>query len=153
MTTTRYAPRTVTIGNGRPHATEFGLDRSGFTLLGHESAVTGSGDPRTLDTVYTAEALQLVSANRAVHTLRSVAAGAGDHRTRPARVRMRRYPLFFAAKRSWVVLLDALPPGASQALTHHVQLRANDAFRMRDRRQSRRSWRCQEQAGTQADVV
>lgn len=50
----------------------------------------------------------------------------------------RRYPLFFAAKRAWVALIDALPPRASQALTHHVQLRANGAFRMLNRR-SRRS--------------
>jgi hypothetical protein len=54
------------------------------------------------------------------------------------RARHRRYPLFFAAKRAWVVLIDALPPRASQALTHHVQLRANGAFRMLNRR-SRRS--------------
>ncbi len=60
MTTTRYAPRTVTIANGRPHAAEFSLDRSGFTLLGHESAVTDFSDPRQLDTTYTAEALDLV---------------------------------------------------------------------------------------------
>jgi len=60
MTTTRYAPQTVTIGNGRPHAAEFSLDRSGFTLLDHESAVTSFDDPRTLDTSYTAEALELV---------------------------------------------------------------------------------------------
>ena len=60
MTTTRYAPQTVTIANGRPHAAEFSLDRSGFTLLGHESAVTDFGDPRQLDTTYTAEALDLV---------------------------------------------------------------------------------------------
>ncbi len=69
------------------------------------------------------------------------------------RARRRRYPLFFAAKGSWVVLLDVLPPGASQALTHHVQLRANDAFRMLNRRQSRWSRRCKEQACTQPDVV
>jgi hypothetical protein len=60
MTTTRYAPQTVVIADGRPHAAEFGLDRSGFTLLAHESAVTDFADPRQLDTVYTAEALELV---------------------------------------------------------------------------------------------
>ncbi|HMD91860.1 MAG TPA: CmcJ/NvfI family oxidoreductase [Trebonia sp.] len=60
MTTTRYAPQTVTIADGRPHAAEFGLDRSGFTLLAHESAVTDFADPRQLDTVYTAEVLGLL---------------------------------------------------------------------------------------------
>ena len=67
--------------------------------------------------------------------------------------RRRRYPVFFAAKHAWVALLDALPPSASQALTHHVQLRANETFRMLNRRQGHRSRRCQEQPGTQPDVV
>ncbi len=67
--------------------------------------------------------------------------------------RRRRYPVFFAAKHAWVVLLDALPPGTSQALNRHVQLRANEIFRMLSRGQGRRSRRCQEQAGTQPEVV
>jgi hypothetical protein len=60
LTTTLYAPTAVTIANGRPHVADFGLDRSGFTLLRHRSAVTDLGDPAQLDTVYTAEALDLV---------------------------------------------------------------------------------------------
>jgi hypothetical protein len=67
--------------------------------------------------------------------------------------RRRRYPVFFAAKHAWVVLLDALPPGTSQALNRHVQLRANEIFRMLSRGQGCRSRWCQEQAGTQTDVV
>lgn len=51
--------------------------------------------------------------------------------------RKRRHPVFFAAKHVWVMLLDALPPGISQALNHHVQLRANQVFRMISRRQRR----------------
>ena len=62
LTTTEYAPTEVTIGNGRPHVADFGLDRSGFTLLNHRSAVTDLGDPAQLDTAYTAEALDLVQA-------------------------------------------------------------------------------------------
>ena len=58
-----------------------------------------------------------------------------------ARARTRRYPLFFAAKHAWVRLTDALPPRASQALRHHIELRANDAFRRVSRRQDRRSRR------------
>jgi hypothetical protein len=46
-----------------------------------------------------------------------------------------RYPLFFASKRAWVGLLDALPPVASRALKHHVQLRANEVFRKVNRQQ------------------
>lgn len=66
--------------------------------------------------------------------------------------RRRRYPLFFAAKRAWVVLLDTLPPGVSAALNHHIQLRANKAFRTLNR-YGHLSRRCQEQAGTQPEVV
>jgi hypothetical protein len=58
-----------------------------------------------------------------------------------ARARTRRYPLFFAAKHAWVRLTDALPPRAAQALRHHIELRANDAFRRVSRRQDRRSRR------------
>ena len=45
MTTTEYAPTTVTITNGRPHAAGFSLDRTGFTLLRHASAVADFADP------------------------------------------------------------------------------------------------------------
>src|SRR3984957_8260336 len=55
LTTTQYAPTEVTIGNGRPHLDDFGLDRSGFTLLRHHSAVTDFGDKAQLDGTYTAE--------------------------------------------------------------------------------------------------
>src|ERR1017187_7804884 len=41
----------------------------------------------------------------------------------------------------------------SQALTHHVQLRANEAFRMLSRCHGRQSGRRQDRAGTQPDVV
>jgi hypothetical protein len=60
MTTTEYAPTTVTIRNGRPYVDDFGLDRSGFTLLHHVSAVDDFGDPAQLDGTYTAEACDLV---------------------------------------------------------------------------------------------
>ena len=60
MTTTQYAPQTVLIADGRPHRDDFGLDRSGFTLLDHESAVTDFGDAAQLDGVYTGEVIDLV---------------------------------------------------------------------------------------------
>jgi hypothetical protein len=60
LTTTQYAPTTVTIANGRTHLADFGLDRSGFTLLRHASAVTDFGDPAQLDGTYQAEAAELV---------------------------------------------------------------------------------------------
>lgn len=51
--------------------------------------------------------------------------------------RKRRHPVFFAAKHAWVALLDALPPGISHTLNHHVQLRANHVFRLINRHQCR----------------
>jgi hypothetical protein len=60
MTTTKYAPRDVTIADGRPFRGDFGLDTSGFTLLEHDSAVTDFDDPRQLDNLYTPEAAELV---------------------------------------------------------------------------------------------
>src|SRR4051812_27394172 len=60
MTTTRYAPATVQVHDARPHVTDFGLDRSGFTLLRHASAVSDFRDPAQLDGVYGAEVAELV---------------------------------------------------------------------------------------------
>ena len=60
LTTTQYAPTEVTISNGRPHLDDFSLDRSGFTLLRHHSAVTDFGDKAQLDGAYTAEVAALV---------------------------------------------------------------------------------------------
>jgi hypothetical protein len=60
LTTTQYEPTTVTVTNGRPHVDDFGLDRSGFTLLRHASAVDDLGDPAKLDGTYAAEAAELV---------------------------------------------------------------------------------------------
>src|SRR5260370_11030283 len=60
MTTTKYAPATVSIHDARPHVADFGLDRSGFTLLRHHSAVTGFRYPAQLDTVYADEVAALV---------------------------------------------------------------------------------------------
>jgi hypothetical protein len=60
VTTTRYAPRAVWIANGRPRRDDFGLDRSGFALLDHRSAVTDFGDGGELDRIYVAEATDLV---------------------------------------------------------------------------------------------
>ena len=72
MTTTEYAPTTVTITNGRPHVSDFGLDRSGFTLLRHTSAVTDFGDPAQLDCTYTAEACDLVRQTLGADAIASV---------------------------------------------------------------------------------
>ncbi|MBO0804445.1 MAG: hypothetical protein J2P25_15390 [Nocardiopsaceae bacterium] len=60
MTTTKYAPRRVTITDGWPRRGDFGLDTSGFTMLEHRSEVTDFDDPRQLDEVYVPEATDLV---------------------------------------------------------------------------------------------
>ena len=56
-----------------------------------------------------------------------------------------------------MVLLDVLPAGIAQALSHHVQLRANEVFCLMNRRQGQasgiRSGRRQEQPGAQPDVI
>jgi len=64
--------RLVQVENGRPHKAEFTLDRSGFALVSHRSAVAGLDDTAALDDVYTAESLELDTdhsvAWRAAHT-------------------------------------------------------------------------------------
>jgi hypothetical protein len=60
LTTTEYAPTTVTIASARPHQNEFGLDSAGFTRIDHHSAVTDFGDSGQLDTTYTDEVKDLV---------------------------------------------------------------------------------------------
>jgi len=39
LSTTRYDPRTVRIANGRGRRDDFTLDRTGFALVDHHSAV------------------------------------------------------------------------------------------------------------------
>jgi hypothetical protein len=60
LTTTQYDPRTVPITDGRPCRDEFTLDRAGFALIDHRSAVADFADPAELDGTYTAEARRLV---------------------------------------------------------------------------------------------
>ncbi|MBO0804444.1 MAG: hypothetical protein J2P25_15385, partial [Nocardiopsaceae bacterium] len=85
--TTRYDPRTVPVADARPHAGELTLDRAGFTLIAHCSAVTGLGDPGQLDEVYTAEAMDLVKSLTGADSvvslgwmLRRAATGAAERR-------------------------------------------------------------------------
>jgi hypothetical protein len=60
MTTTQYDPRAVWIADGRPSRGDFGLDRSGFTLLDHHSALASLDDAEEIDRVYVPEATALV---------------------------------------------------------------------------------------------
>jgi hypothetical protein len=106
------------------------------SLFGHGITVL---DPLTLLHLY-----GTVGVTRRKDTLRIIALTAATKTTAPARftgtdceaftrfrhARRRRYPLFFAAKHAWVMLLDALPPAIAHALIHHVQQRANHAFRL-----------------------
>jgi hypothetical protein len=60
LATARYEPRTVWIASGRGCREEFTLDRTGFALADHRSAVAGLSDTARLDEVYTPETLDLV---------------------------------------------------------------------------------------------
>jgi hypothetical protein len=130
------------------------------SLLGREIFVV---DPRVLLHMYGAVGVtRRKDMARTTALADALASGAlasrfADHEceafTRFMRARRRRYPLFFAAKSAWVVLLDTLPPGVSATLNHHIQLRANKVFRTLNRCHGHLSRRCQEQAGTQPEVV
>jgi hypothetical protein len=60
LSTTQYDPRTVQIANGRGRRDEFTLDRTGFALVDHRSAVTDFSDASRLDGEYTTETTSLV---------------------------------------------------------------------------------------------
>jgi hypothetical protein len=60
LSTTRYDPRAVPIANGRAVKSEFTLDRNGFALVNHRSAVADFADADELDRVYTTEVVSLV---------------------------------------------------------------------------------------------
>jgi hypothetical protein len=129
-------------------------------LLGQEVSAV---DPRTLLHMYAAVGVaRRKDVPRSTALTGALASGALASRlanhdcaafTSFLTARKRRYPLFFAAKHAWVVLLDTLPPSVSAALNHHVQLRANNVFRTLNRCRDRLSRRRQEQAGTQPEVV
>jgi hypothetical protein len=60
LSTTRYDPRAVQVTNARPVQSEFTLDRNGFALVSHRSAITDFANAAELDGVYTAEIVSLV---------------------------------------------------------------------------------------------
>lgn len=87
-TTGTWDRRRVGIHNGRPYAAGFELDRNGFILVEHNTAVKDFFDPQQLKSVYYAEVAQLIKkmsgASRVVvfdHTLRS-----GDEAEREAKL-------------------------------------------------------------------
>jgi len=61
MSTTDYEPHAVQISDARPYRTQFSLDTTGFTLLGHRSAVTDFRDAGQVDGVYAEETRRLVA--------------------------------------------------------------------------------------------
>jgi hypothetical protein len=61
LTTTAFTARTMSVADGRPRRAEFTLDRAGFTLLDHQSAVSDFRDPAELARRYVAEGRALVS--------------------------------------------------------------------------------------------
>jgi hypothetical protein len=71
-------PRTVTLHNGRPHAGEFSLDRTGFRFIGHDTKVADFYDEAEIKRVYYPEMEALIKAETGArrvvvfdHTLRT----------------------------------------------------------------------------------
>ena len=60
--TATYEPHRVFIADGRAHRDDLTLDRAGFTLVDHRSAVRTLDNPAVLDGGYTGEARALVRA-------------------------------------------------------------------------------------------
>jgi hypothetical protein len=60
LATTRLEPHLVRIRNGRPRHDEFSLDRTGFTLVSHETKVRDFRDPDEVDRVYAGEAVSVL---------------------------------------------------------------------------------------------
>ncbi len=56
----RHEARAVAIHDGRAAAEPFDLDREGFTLVRHDTAVTDFYDDAEIETVYEAEVEKLV---------------------------------------------------------------------------------------------
>ena len=110
-------------------------------LLGQEFTTL---DPRTLLGLYsTVGVFRKQDVPRVTGLANGIASGATPSRFTEQdckvfddfmNARKRGHPVFMASKRAWVGLLDKLPPPASRALKHHVQLRADDAFKARNRR-------------------
>jgi hypothetical protein len=70
--------RQVTLHNGRPHASEFGLDTSGFRFIGHDTQVENFYDEAEIKRVYYPEMEALIKAETGAarvivfdHTLRT----------------------------------------------------------------------------------
>ena len=78
LNTGSYEQRPMQIRNGRAHPAELGLDKSGFLLVDHDTAVIDFRDKVQLESIYYPEVITLVKAqtgaSRVVvfdHTLRS----------------------------------------------------------------------------------
>ena len=62
VNTGSYRPYVMPIHNGRPIADSFSLDRNGFALIGHPTAVTDFTDRAEVERVYMAEVAEFVKA-------------------------------------------------------------------------------------------
>ncbi len=118
-----YEQRTVAIRNGRPLRKRFSLDRQGFVLAGHETAVADFHDEGELRSLLYPEVEQMVKAlsgaSRVVifdHTLRSGDEAAQERRRlrEPSRVVHNDYTEWSAPRR-----VRDLLPDESEALLRH----------------------------------
>jgi hypothetical protein len=116
LTTTAFAPFTVSVADGRPRRGEFTLDASGFTLLDHRSAVTNFRDEDELASRYVAEGMGLVAgvtgADHVVSlgwVLRSAAATRGAGRAPGDEVHVDMHPYSAAARFAEIHEKDGVP--------------------------------------------
>ena len=119
--------RAMPIRDGRPVASQFSLDRNGFILVEHKTAVTSFFDAAQVETVYYPEIVRLVQsvsgASRVVvfdHTLRS-----GDRAEQETR-RIREPALWahndYTERSGPQRVRDILPDEAEQLLQHRFAI-------------------------------
>lgn len=120
----RYAPYTVPIYNGRPLVSELSLDRHGFLLTRHQTAVTNFYDEQLVRQVYYPEVERLVrevtGATKVVvfdHNVRCAPmARRGENGARePVKMAHNDYTVKSAPQR----VRDLLPPQEAEALLQH----------------------------------
>ena len=123
--TATYGPRRVTVRDARPLAAELSLDREGFALVGHETAVTDFEDEAEVERVYYPEMERLVKeatgASRVLvfdHTLR---VDGGRHEEQAAfRAPVRRAHNDYTARSGPQRVRDLLPEEAEALLEGRV---------------------------------
>ncbi len=124
-----YVPRPVAIRNARPAADRIGLDREGFQLVRHRSAVTDFWDDAQIRHLYYPEAEQLLKAATGAgrvlvfdHTLRRRLTGVRDRTPGAPRQPARRVHVDQTERSGPQRVRDLLPQEAEALLRHRVAI-------------------------------